>query len=91
MEIINGKLGKTIDNKSSRLCKRELAKDYINLCHITNNLSTLTKNETSLFYDLLKSVNENYINAKQSLILSFKFNNFGTWVHKPEELKSFEL
>lgn len=91
MEIVNGRNGRTIDDKLSRLCKSELAKEYINLCRVTNSLSTFTNNETHIFYDLLKSVNKNYVTAKQSLMLAFKLNNFGTWVQKPEELKTFEL
>lgn len=91
MEIVNGRIGRTIDNKLSRLCKSELAKDYVNLCRASNTLSTLTKNQTKVFYDTLKNFNENYVAAKQSLMLAFKLSNFGTWVQKPEELKTFEL
>jgi len=75
----------------SRVCKTSLAKEYIKLCSATNNLSTLIENETNIFYDSLKNKNKNYVAAKNELITTFKSLNFGTWVHKPEELKSFEL
>lgn len=91
VEIIEGKIGRTIENKLSRLCKSVLAKKYIYLCHATNSLSTLTKNEKCISYDSLKMTSTNYIAAKQSLMLAFKFSNFGTWVQKPEELQTFEL
>ncbi|XP_026809816.1 double-stranded RNA-specific editase Adar-like [Rhopalosiphum maidis] len=91
IEIIKGSLGRTIENKLSRVCKTSLANEYIKLCIATNNLSTLIENETNIFYDSLKNKNKNYVAAKNELISTFKSLNFGTWVHKPEELKSFEL
>lgn len=91
IEIIKGSMGRTIENKLSRVCKTSLAKEYIKLCNATNNLSTLIENETNIFYDALKNKNQNYVAAKNELISTFKSLNFGTWVHKPEELKSFEL
>jgi len=91
IEIIKGSLGRTIENKLSRVCKTSLANEYIKLCIATNNLSTPIENETSIFYDSLKNKNKNYVAAKNELISTFKSLNFGTWVHKPEELKSFEL
>lgn len=91
IEIIEGKIGRTIDNHLSRLCKSVLAKDYINLCLATKNSSTFIKNEKTTFYDSLKDINTNYIAAKRSLMLAFKSSNFGTWVQKPEELKTFQL
>lgn len=91
MEIIKGKIGRTIENKLSRVCKRELANQFINLCHGTNNLSTLTNNQTNIFYDSLKNMNTDYVTAKMSLMSAFKLSNFGIWVKKPEELKTFEL
>jgi len=68
-----------------------LANEYIKLCSATNNLLTLIENENNVFYDSLKNKNENYVTAKNELLSTFKLLNFGTWVHKPEELKSFEL
>lgn len=68
-----------------------MANEYIKLCSATNNLLTLIENENNVFYDSLKNKNENYIAAKHELLSTFKSLNFGTWVHKPEELKSFEL
>jgi double stranded RNA-specific editase B len=93
IEIIKGSLGRTIENKLSRVCKTSLANEYIKLCIASNNLSTLieNENETNIFYDSLKNKNKNYVTAKNELISTFKSLNFGTWVQKPEELKSFEL
>lgn len=91
MEIIKGSVGRTIENKLSRICKSELAKEYINLCRITNNLSSILKNQTSVYYDSLKNTNTSYLTAKQSLMAAFKLSNYGTWVQKPEELKTFEI
>lgn len=91
IEIIKGSIGRTIENKLSRVCKTSLANEYIKLCSATNNLSTLIENENNVFYDSLKNKNENYLAAKNELLSTFKSLNFGTWVHKPEELKSFEL
>lgn len=91
MELVEGKVGRTVDNKLSRLCKSVLAKEFVKLCSETNVLSTVTDEKKSIFYDSLKSTNINYITAKQSLTLAFKFSNFGTWVQKPEELKTFEV
>lgn len=68
-----------------------MANEYIKLCSATNNLLTLIENENNVFYDSLKNKNENYVAAKNELLSTFKSLNFGTWVHKPEELKSFEL
>lgn len=84
-------MGRTVENKLSRVCKTSLAKEYIKLCSATNNLSTLIENETSIFYDTLKNKNKNYVAAKNELLSTFKLLKLGTWVHKPEELKSFEL
>jgi len=39
----------------------------------------------------LKNKNKNYVAAKNELFSTFKLLKLGTWVHKPEELKSFEL
>jgi len=91
LEVIIGKCGKTIDNKLSRICKRELGTQYINLCHLTNNLSILPDDQTKIFYDALKNINKDYITVKNLLKLAFKISNFGTWVQKPEEIKTFEL
>ncbi|XP_008182970.2 double-stranded RNA-specific editase Adar-like [Acyrthosiphon pisum] len=91
IEIIQGRMGRTVENKLSRVCKTSLAKEYIKLCSATNNLSTLIDNETNIFYDLLKNKNKNYIAAKNQILSTFKSLKLGTWVHKPEELKSFEL
>lgn len=91
LEIIKGKIGRTVDNKLSRVCKSELAKKFIDLCHATNCLSTFTNNQIHIYYDFLKNVNTDYIAAKTSLMSAFKLSNFGTWVKKPEELTTFEL
>jgi len=91
VEIVDGKIGRTIENKLSRLCKYVFAKDYIRLCHATKSLSTFTKNEKNISYDFLKGTNTNYLDAKKILMLAFKLSNFGTWVKKPEELENFEL
>jgi len=91
IEIIKGNMGRTVENKLSRVCKTSLAKEYIKLCSATNNLSTLIDNETNIFYDSLKNKNKNYVAAKNELLSTFKSLKLGTWVHKPEELKSFEL
>lgn len=91
MEVVNGRTGRTVCNKLSKICKRELAKDYINLCLATNTESIHTNNQINIFYDSLKSENENYVNANQSLMAAFKLSNFGTWVQKPEELKTFKI
>lgn len=91
MEIVIGSTGRTIDNKLSRLCKSELAKDYINLCSATNNLSTLIKNNEKIYYDSLKNTNKDYLTAKQTLISAFKLSKFGTWIQKPEEITTFEI
>ncbi|XP_060861988.1 double-stranded RNA-specific editase Adar [Metopolophium dirhodum] len=91
IEIIKGSMGRTVENKLSRVCKTSLAKEYIKLCSATNNLSTLIDNETNIFYDSLKNKNKSYVAAKNELLSTFKSLKLGTWVHKPEELKSFEL
>lgn len=92
IEIIKGSVGRTIENKLSRICKSELAKEYINLCRITNNLSSIVnKDQTSVYYDSLKYTNINYVAAKQALMLAFQLSNYGIWVKKPEELKTFEI
>lgn len=91
IEIVNGKTGRTVCNKLSRICKRELAKDFIKLCISTNTQSIYINNQINTFYDSLKKKNENYINANQSLVVAFKLSNFGTWVTKPEELKTFKI
>lgn len=58
---------------------------------MTNDLSDLIKDEKSIFYDKLKNKSEDYITAKSLLKLAFKSSNFGTWVQKPEELRTFEI
>lgn len=91
IEIVVATNGKTIANKLSRLCKRELGKMFINLCYMTNNLSVFNENKPKVFYDELKNKNKNYLDAKQALISAFRVANFGTWVHAPKEFQSFEL
>lgn len=93
MEIVIGSTGRRTDNKLSRLCKSELAKDYINLCHATDNhqISILIKNHDKIYYDLLKNTSTDYIAAKRSLISAFKTSKFGTWIQKPEEMTTFEI
>lgn len=91
MELLVGNNGRTIDNQLSRLCKSQLAKEYINLFHATNNLSTITKNGDKIYYDLLKNTSVDYLAAKQSLISAFKLSKYGTWIQKPEEITTFEL
>lgn len=91
VEIIKGNVGRTIENKLSRVCKTSLVKEYIKLCNVTNNLPTIIENETNIYYDSLKSKTKDYVAAKNELISTFKSLQFGTWVHKPEELKSFEI
>jgi len=91
LETIVGKWGKTTDKKLSRLCKRELASQYLHLCHATNNLSVLPDDKTKIFYDSLKNINTDYLAVKNALKMAFKLSNFGTWVEKPEELKTFKL
>jgi len=91
MEIVEGKTGRTIHKKSSRISKSVLATKYIDLCRVTNSLSTLVENQNNIFYDSLKNTNINYVTAKKVLMKTFKNSDFGTWVKKPEELKTFEL
>jgi len=91
IEIIKGSMGRTVENELSRVCKSSLANEYIKLCSATNNLSTLIKDETNIFYDSLKNKNKNYVTAKNELLSTFKSLKLGSWVHKPEELKCFEL
>lgn len=88
MEIVEGTYGRTVENKLSRICKSNLAKDYINLCHITNNSLTLLK---KISYSELKNKNKNYLEANQSFISDMKAFNYGTWIQKPKEVNSFEL
>lgn len=68
-----------------------LAYDFINVWRATRNLSTLTNNKTNIFYDSLKNINTDYVEAKSSLMLAFRQANFGNWIKKPDELKTFEL
>lgn len=88
---MNGRTGRTVCNKLSRICKRELAKNFINLCIATNTQYIYTNNQINTFYDSLKKKNENYLTANQSLVVALKLSNFGTWVTKPEELKTFKI
>ncbi|XP_050432659.1 double-stranded RNA-specific editase 1 [Adelges cooleyi] len=92
LEVLKGNTGRTVKNELSRLCKSKLGEDFLHLNRITNyaHMAQL-KSIKKISYDKLKSNNKTYESVKQLLLCTFMSYNYGIWVKKPEEMKTFEF
>lgn len=88
-EFINTRTGKTLDNRNSRLCKRSMFAQYLQLCIKFDN----GKN-ASLFansYQTFKDAATLYQKIRETLFEFLEKSGRGKWVQKPKELNCFFL
>lgn len=83
VEIINTSSGKLDSGNSSKLCKLEMFRQFLEVWKMSDD------HQKPVMYSDAKKSATDYQTAKQMLYQAFKNANLGTWIKKPVEQDQF--
>ena len=96
-EVVLGSSGKTTAGNPSRLCKKNLAKNFMRIYNLPGAITTAKKSLANLQqgqvranrYSDLKHLAKDYMEAKTRLVNKLVERGAGRWVEKPVEQDEF--